>query len=251
MANYICVKRDSFMRKGISPRQRRVFVLRWNPLISSFTKYDFEDEFAQLKGLKPYDVKHPLNWSVWDWQNVMHRDLYVMMKVGVENPGIVWGGFLGGYPCKYADANGEVYDRYYFDTNVQFMHRIENTKILSYDRLAEAVPGVDWLHGHSGEMLSVEDAEKLGLFLVNELRMVNTCKDVYFDEFNEKQYVISDILTYMCPNLKKRLLSLRKIDNKRLRNINNLMVTLVDTNYESWDKLEEHLSLTRLNGILI
>ena len=243
--------RNSFFDKGISPRQRHVFVLRWNPLKSSFTKDDFEDEFAQLQSRKHYAIKQDLNWSVWDWQEVMHRDLYVMMKVGEENSGIVWGGFFGGFPYQYENMDGKPGGRYYFDTNVQFMHRIERTRILSSDKLYKAVPNVDWLHGHSGELLSVGDAEKLGLFLVDELRKVNSCEDVYFDDYNEKQYVIADILTYMCPELKKRLLSLRKIDNKHLRNINNMMVSVDDECYESWDNLEEHLSLTKLNGILI
>lgn len=42
--------RGSFYNKGISPQQRIVVVLRWNPSISSFSSDDFEDEFAQLQG---------------------------------------------------------------------------------------------------------------------------------------------------------------------------------------------------------
>lgn len=55
----------------------------------------------------------------------------------------------------------------------------------------------------------------------------------------------------MCPELKKRLLSMRKIDNKRLRNVHNLMVKIEDEEYEKWTQIEDHLSLTKLNDILM
>ena len=58
-------------------------------------------------------------------------------------------------------------------------------------------------------------------------------------------------LTFMCPELKKRLKAAGRIDNKRLRNINNMMVHIDDEDYEHWDNIEEHLTLERLNGVLM
>lgn len=247
----ICLGRDPFLAKGVAPRQRRVYVLRWNPSISSFTHDDFENYFAQYKGLKPYDNDDKLDWTVWDWKTVIHRDLSVMMQVGQKVNGIVWGGFLGGHPYQYEKEDGTPTSSHFFETTVNFMHKIENTGILTADRLQAAIPEVDWLHGHSGELLSVEFAEKLGLFLVDELKNIDEGKDMYFDDFSQKAYVLADIMTFMCPELKKRLKAAGRIDNKRLRNINNLMVRLEDEDYEHWDVLEEHLRLERLNGILM
>lgn len=181
----------------------------------------------------------------------MHRDLFVMVQVGQEVNGIVWGGFFGGFPYQYEEPDGTIHSAHFFETTVQYMHRIENTGILTADRLQEAIPEVDWLHGHSGEILSIESTEKLGLFLVDELRKTEENKDMFFDNYNQKKYVLGDILTFMCPELKKRLKAAGKIDNKRLRNINNLMVNIEDEDYINWNDLEEHLSLERLNGILM
>lgn len=61
-----------------------------------FSLDDFEDEFAQLQGTKPFDTEHPLDWSVRNWKEVMHRDLFVMMMVGQKHNGIIWGGFSMG-----------------------------------------------------------------------------------------------------------------------------------------------------------
>ena len=251
MAIYIDTDRGDFLNNGIAPRQRKVYVLRWNPSISGFTRDGFEDYFAQYKGTKPFDVDNKLDWTVWDWKSVEHRDLYVMMQVGQKVNGIVWGGFLGGYPYQYKREDGTLTKRKFFQTVVEYMHRIEKTGLMTSDRLIEAVPEVDWLHGHSGELLSVENAEKLGLFLVNELKDVEENDDIYFDSYNQKQYVIGDILTFMCPQLKKRLLDLGKNKDPKITDINELMIHVDDNEYSKWINIEDHLSLEMLNGVLM
>lgn len=75
------------------------------------------------------------------------------------------GQFFDGYPYQYEDENGNPLKSVFFKTDVMYMHRIDKTNILSAEKLTKAIPEVDWLHGHSGEILSVECAEKLGFFL--------------------------------------------------------------------------------------
>ncbi|MBO4820461.1 MAG: hypothetical protein J5548_03240 [Prevotella sp.] len=251
MAMFIDFDRGDYLNDGIAPRQRRVHILRWNPTISSFTREGFEFYMTHYKGNIPIDPDDPFDWSVWNWQEVMHRDLFVMMQVGQEVNGIVWGGFLGGYPYQYKKKDGSLTKSFYFETAVEYMHRIEKTGLMTVDRLMDAVPGVDWLHGHSGEMLSIENAEKLGLFMVNELKDAEENDDVYFDSYNQKKYVLADILTFMCPDLKKRLLEQGKNKSPKITDINNLMVCIEDENYVEWDNWEDHLSLEMLNGIMM
>lgn len=251
MTGYIDLKRDDFLDNGIAPRQRKVYVLRWNPTISSFKRESFENNFAQYKGIIPFDVSDKLDWTVWDWKSVEHRDLFVMVQVGQKVNGIVWGGFLGGYPCQYERADGSLTKSRFFETTVEYMHRIEKTGLMTADRLIEAVPEVDWLHGHSGELISVESAEKLGLFMVNELKDADENDDVYFDSYNQKKYVLADILTFMCPELKKRLLAMGKNKSPKIRDINELMVNIEDEDYSNWNSLEDHLSLKMLDDVLL
>lgn len=251
MSIYINLKRDAFYEKGIAPRQRRVFVLRWNPSVSSFTRDDFENYFSQYKGEKDFDSDNKLDWNINEWESVMHRDLFVMVQVGQEYNGIVWGGFLGGAPYQYEKVDGTLTSAHFFETTVMYMHRIEKTGVLTADRLQAAIPEVDWLHGHSGEILSIEAAEKLGRFLVDELKTIEEGPDMYFDSYNQKKYVLGDILTFMCPDLKSRLKKAGRIENKRLRNLNNLMVHVEDEDYMQWGNIEDHLTLRKLNGILL
>ena len=157
----------------------------------------------------------------------------------------------GGYPYQYKREDGTLTKGKFFQTVVEYMHRIEETGLMAADHLIEAVPEVDWLHGHSGELLSVENAEKLGLFIVNELKDVEENENIYFDSYNQKQYVIGDILTFMCPQLKKRLLELGKNKGPEIKDINELMVHVDDEDYSQWDNIEDHLSLEMLNGVLM
>lgn len=251
MAMFINMDRGDYLNNGISPRQRKVYVLRWNPNISSFGRDSFEHYFAQYKKVIPFDANNKLDWTVWDWKSVEHRDLFIMMQVGQKTNGIVWGGFLGGYPYQYKREDGSLTKSVFFETTVEYMHRIENTGLMTADRLIKAVPEVDWLHGHSGELISVESAEKLGLFIVNELKNVEENDDVYFDSYNQKKYVIGDILTFMCPKLKKRLLTMGKNNSPKINDINELMVHVDDKDYLNWTSIEEHLSLEMLNGVLM
>lgn len=139
----------------------------------------------------------------------------------------------------------------FFETDVEYMHRIEKTGLMTTDRLMQAVPDVDWLHGHSGELLSVDNAEKLGLFIVNELKNVEENDDIYFDSYNQKRYVLADILTFMCPELKKRLIAMGKNKDPEIQDVNNLMIRIEDEDYSNWTSLEDHLSLEELNGVML
>lgn len=251
MTGYINLDKGDYLNNGIAPRQRKVYVLRWNPRISSFSRDDFECYFSMYKGITPFDPDDKLDWTVWDWRNVEHRDLYVMMQVGQKVNGIVWGGFLGGYPYQYESEDGKLSRSRFFETDVEYMHRIENTGLMTADKLVLAVPEIDWLHGHSGELLSVESAEKLGLFMVNELKDAEENDDLYFDSYNQKQYVLADILTYMCPELKKRLLALGKNKTPKITDVNDLMVHIDDEDYLNWNSIEDHLSLEKLNGVML
>lgn len=251
MTGYIDTDRGDYLNNGIAPRQRKVYVLRWNPSISSFEREGFEHYFAQYKGVIPFNHDDKLDWTVWDWKSVEHRDLYVMMQVGQRVNGIVWGGFFGGYPYQYKKEDGTLTRSRFFQTDVQYMHRIEKTGLMAADRLIQAVPEVDWLHGHSGELLPVASAEKLGLYIVNELKTVEESEDLFFDSFNQKQYVLADILTFMCPELKKRLLAMGKNKDPEIQDVNNLMVRIEDEDYSNWISLEDHLSLKKLNGVML
>lgn len=252
MTGFINLERDSFYEEGISPRQRRVFLLRWNPSISPFKKEDFELLMSKYKSIHPTnDEDDYMDWSVWDWDQISHRDLFVMVQVGQETNGIIWSGFLDGEPYQYEYENGKMSKSHYCELTIQFMHRIEKTSLLTIDKLTKAIPEIDWLKGHSGELLSVESAEKIGLLMFKELCRIKENNDIFFDSYNKQKHVLCDILTYMCPKLKTRLYVKGKNKDKEITDIHNLMVYFDDENFDKWKDIEEHLYLKKLNDVLM
>lgn len=205
MAMYI--QSPDWMDDGLAPRQRRLHVLRWNPRISSYTPDAFEGDFKSFKDYKAMDM----DWSVFNWKEVMHLDLFVMMKVGTNSNGIVWFGYLRFPPYQLEYEDGHVGRTRYFETVPMFMHRIEKTGLLTAEKLNREIPEVNWEHGHSGEMLSVEAAEKLGLLIGRELMFQEDGEDLKFEEFSQKPYVISDFLGYLCPQLKQKFIDEGKV----------------------------------------
>lgn len=246
---YINTKRVPYLDNGIAPRQRKVYVLRWNPSISPFTIDEFYETFAIFKDEKEGNLSE-FNWTVWDWKTVEHRDLYVMMKVGTNCNGIVWAGYLHGFPYQYENEDGTKSRSHFFDTDFLFMQDIDKTGKLTADVLRREIPDVDWEHGHSGELLSVEQGEKLGRLILNELLSVENSAAFQYDDFEEKKYVLSDIVTFLCPKLKTELLNAGRNESS-IQDINNLMIRFVDTDYESWDTPSEHMVLDKLNGIRV
>lgn len=236
--------------RALKPRQRRIFVLRWNPAISSYTTERFLEHFSQYKAGEGLDM----DWSVWDWETVMHRDLYVMMRVGGENNGIVWAGYLVGQPYQYQYKDGRMSKSHYFEIDYTFMNHCEKTGILTAQRLNEVIPEVDWEHGHSGELLSVDAGEKLALFIGNELLHAEEGDNLVIDDFEQKPYVIGDTVGFLCPELKRKLRKAGKTTDEcfyesgRPRQINDLLVHYDNEKVTPGCRLEDILYLKRKNG---
>ena len=166
----------------------------------------FEEDFKTYK--EKGDPK--MSWSVFNWKEVTHLDLFVMMKVGTSCNGLTWFGFLRFPPFQYENEDGHLTKSTFFETAPMFMHRIEKTHLLTAEKLNREIPEVDWEHGHSGEMISVEAAEKLAMLVGRELMFQEDNDDLKFDEFSQKPYVISDFMGYLCPKLKQHFIDIGK-----------------------------------------
>ncbi len=106
MEGYINLDRGPFYNKGISPRQRRVFLLRWNPSISSFfltiSKMNLHNSKV-LSHLIPSTLG--TNWSVGIGKRVC-TDVFRYDDGWAENIMVLLGAFFDGYPYQYEDENG-------------------------------------------------------------------------------------------------------------------------------------------------
>lgn len=252
MAIFINLQRGEYMDNGVSPRQRKLYVLRWNPDISSCTKEEFMDDFEWFKegahvNSEKWGPDKALYWTVYDWQSVEYMDLFVMVNVGKEGNGIMGMGFLHSYPMDCGPRSRSKL----FKLSFSFMQDPAMTGLLTGDDICRNIPGIDWLHGHSGELIPVDKAEELAMHVINVLKNQEDGDHLKFNESDEKKYVLQDIMTFLCPKLKRRLLDMGKTSRPEITDIDNLMVEFTDEDYQRWKSIEHHIILRRLNGLLM
>ncbi len=193
-------------------RQRKAYLLRWNPNISPYSRERYEEDFTHY--LKTGHEPEDMNWTIYEHSEVKSGDIYFMAQVGCKVNGIVWAGFLEDEPYDMEDYKGRKLPRKFIDITYFFMQNIENKMILTANRLKEVVPEIDWDKGPSGILLSPEVAEKLAMEVANQLLHAEEDENLKFAEYEEKQGIIEDIVGYLCPRFKQRLYESNRIDKQ-------------------------------------
>ena len=145
---------DSF---DVEPlRSPKTYLLRWNPTISSFKLDDYRDVLSKYP-----DGFSGMNWSVYEWEEAHKGDHYYMVRTGDDKAGIVFQGVFTSDPYTGEDWAGNGKQRYYMDMDCFDCVPADEQSPISIEELEKAIPGIDWRRGHSGELLSSEDADKL------------------------------------------------------------------------------------------
>ncbi len=135
-----------------------LFILRWNPNISSFTMEDFE------KLVRHTDKnEYPLNfdWSIYEWQNAHSGDLFILQQVGTENDGFVAAGKLTSEPYEDDSWRKNGTKVHYADLALFTVYNRTKHKNLSADVYEKLFSFTKWHGGHSGELITGEKAESI------------------------------------------------------------------------------------------
>ncbi len=145
---------DSF---DVEPlRSPKTYLLRWNPTISSFKLDDYRDVLSKYPG-----GFSGLNWSVYEWEKAHKGDHYYMLRTGDDKAGIVFRGVFTSDPYPGEDWAGNGKQKYYMDMDSYDCVPADVQSPICIEELEKVVPGIDWRRGHSGELLSSEDADRL------------------------------------------------------------------------------------------
>lgn len=135
--------------------QQQTFIMRWNPEISSHKVVDFEHAMEEF-----YEEGFYYDWSIFDYEKVHVGDRFFMLKVGNGNTGIVMSGIIVSLPYKDEDWSGKGRDVRYVRMIPDCMVHPDKSKMVTIQMLEETLPGVNWNEGHSGVLLSDEQACK-------------------------------------------------------------------------------------------
>ena len=145
---------DSFDVEPI--RSPKTYLLRWNPTISSFKLDDYRDVLSKYP-----DGFSGMNWSVYEWEEAHKGDHFYMLRTGDDKAGIVFRGVFTSDPYPGEDWAGNGKQRYYMDMDSYDCVPADVQSPIGIEELEKAVPDIDWRRGHSGQLLSEEDADKL------------------------------------------------------------------------------------------
>ena len=69
------------------PEKPKKYLMRWNPIISSFKEQDYKQCVENLQ-----DGKFRLNWSIYEWEEARRGDMFYMLRVGDDKAGIAFNG---------------------------------------------------------------------------------------------------------------------------------------------------------------
>ena len=140
----------------------KVFLMRWNPAISSY-KLD-----VYHRNCKDFPDGFRMDWSVWDYQEAHSGDSFVMMRVGEYKPGVVFYGTFVSDPYTDDDWAGTDKKRHYVLMDC-FGFKADDEPIICAESLHTCMPEIDWMHGHSGEVLPEKVADQLVIELQKQI----------------------------------------------------------------------------------
>ena len=137
------------------PLKHKTYLLRWNPTISSFELGDYRN------AIKQYPDGFTLNWSVYEWEEAHRGDRFYMLRTGDDMAGIVFRGIFTSEPYPGDDWAGKGRQRYYMGMECYECVPADQLPPVSVEILEDTIPDINWRRGHSGQLLSDEDTEKL------------------------------------------------------------------------------------------
>ena len=219
----------------------KLYILRWNPDISSWT-YDRHEYLLQNILDNDFDG---MNWSIYDFENLEEGDYWILQQVGTDKDGIAGFGTFVSEPYTSAswrkkDGTNLFYADLYFDCIIDR----RKTDFLSATELEKIVPEIEWNKGHSG--VQVEDAnvvEKLILTIVKKvcpIRKPNTQIAYECEGDNQMIENLGNYIRDLCPVLKKRVIDSKKLTYRDFKEGEVVEEDFIDFEFD--EKLSESLS---------
>lgn len=220
----------------------KLYILRWNPNISSWT-YDRHEHLLQNIRENDFDG---MNWSIYDFENLEEGDYWILQQVGTDKDGIAGFGTFTGEPYtstswKKKDRTNLFYADLYFDCIIDRRH----TDFLSAEELEKIVPEIEWHKGHSGVLVEDKDiVEKLILTLikkVSHIKKANT--QIAYEQEDDNPMISARMGNYirdLCPTFKKRVIESKKLIYRDFKEGEFVEESFIDFEFDK--KLSESLT---------
>ena len=219
----------------------KLYILRWNPNISSWT---YEQHAYLLQNIRENDFDG-MNWSIYDFEELEEGDYWILQQVGTDKDGIAGFGTFVGEP--YTSANWKRKDNtnlFYADLDFDCILDRRHADFLSAAELEKIIPEIDWHKGHSGVV--VEDpgvVEKLILTLIKKVCTIRkTTTQIAFETENGNHMIenLGDYIRDLCPVFKKRIIESKALVYRDFTEGEFVEDSFIDFEFD--EKLSESLS---------
>lgn len=180
---------------------RRLFVLRWNPEISSFTEERFAEGIRLLNRRGSGGLG--FNWSIWEHEAVRAGDWWVLCRVGSGVEGIAGAGRFTSEAYQAESWRGDGKTIWYADMEILWFQDPGRSGVLRVADLEKDFPEVEWHGGHAGVVLSPDTAEWLSERIVREmagLRRHNTSAVAVRRLDGGAKSALGAMVTDLCPS---------------------------------------------------
>lgn len=134
--------------------EQNTVILMWNPDISSVTMEDHNECIPKM--LSDY-----FNWSVWEHDKAKIGDKFYLVRCGSGKTGIVMSGIFDSNPYELDDWSGQGRQTFYMDMLPNVILDPEQAPMITTEELEQVIPTFNWKGGHSGRLLTQEEAKAL------------------------------------------------------------------------------------------
>lgn len=140
----------------------RLYILRWNPDISS---YKTKEHLELITHIKNNELPADFNWSIREYENLAKDDMFILQQVGTENDGIAMIGKFQDACYKDDNWNKDSTKIYYANMWIMDAFDCDSKNPLPAKRYEKLFPEINWHSGESG----VEVEENLDDKLINQI----------------------------------------------------------------------------------
>jgi len=190
---------------GDAAEGARLFVMRWNPDVSSFDEDAWREEFARLHRRETA----MMDWNARDWADIREGDWALWCRVGGENDGIVGLWRLTGEVVEGRSWRGDGKILHYAWGEILMVQEPSATGLFGAAELEKVCPEIDWHGGHAGVRVDAAAAEKLALHMAERLARAKRLKKAEFAAVPSNKAgprcLACALLSNLCPELKQEL----------------------------------------------
>lgn len=157
-----------------------LYILRWNPNISS---YKTENHLELISHIKNQEQPADFNWSIREYEELDKNDMFILQQVGTDNDGIAMIGKFKSACYENDSWRNDGSKLYYADMWIMDAFDCNNENPLPAKRYEQLFPEIEWHGGHSGVIVGEEKDDKVVNQIEDDLIKAGIWKEGELDRF--------------------------------------------------------------------